>query len=129
MADTPKTTNGVSDSEIDAATLGLTFVGTGALLQASDAAVSDRFSHVLTDLFGIVRELATTQQHQDKLIRSAEVRLLSKAATCRRLGIGDATLTHLIKTKQLPTVRVRKRVKVAAAAVEQLAASGFRRPA
>jgi excisionase family DNA binding protein len=73
-------------------------------------------------------DLATAQVAHERQVRRAEVRLLSKAAAAKRLGIGDATLSYLIKSKQLSPVKVgKKRVKIPARDVERLATEGFKR--
>jgi excisionase family DNA binding protein len=94
----------------------------------------DQLGAALKGITGAAREVATAQlqlaegqQRHGKQLQASEARLLSRAAACRRLRIGDATLTYLIRSRQLKTVRVGKWVKIAASEVERLATAGFSR--
>lgn len=73
-----------------------------------------------------LKAIKSTHQQTARELRSAEVRLLSKARASKRLGIGNETLTYLIRSKQLGTVKVGKRVKIPTADVERLASQGFK---
>jgi excisionase family DNA binding protein len=85
----------------------------------------DPYLPILEELSEDVKELKGKQKQAALLM---EVRLLSKARAAKRLGIGDETLSYLIRTKQLSTVRVGKRLKIPARDVENLSAKGFTRP-
>lgn len=85
---------------------------------------SDRYLVYFDELRAEVRAL---RNQQKTATRMAEVRLLSKAQAAKRLAIGNETLTYLIRTRQLSTVRVGRRVKIPARDVERLAANGFER--
>lgn len=68
----------------------------------------------------------TVLKSLDRAAKKGSARLLSKSAAARRLNISrNDTLEYLIRSKQLTTVRVGKRLRIPATEVERLAQSGF----